>query len=99
MNKPEANVYKRSQTAMESARGLEALAEDNNIPPGYRSIARRAAIAMRGIAADNTQLRTALRELSKWGKQCPTTAEEADAHQQAGYAAFDRARAALRNAR
>jgi hypothetical protein len=98
MSQPEASVYRRSQAAMKSARGLEAMAEDNSIPPGYRSIARRAAIAMRGMAADNTKLRAALREVSRWGRQCPTTQDEAAAHQQAGYAAFDKAREALRNA-
>lgn len=96
---PKTTRYSRPRAVAESARGLDAIAECDSILPGYQSIARRAAMAMRGMAAENAELRSALRGLCKWGGQCPSSAEEAVAHRQTGYTAFSKAREALRHAR
>lgn len=88
----------RSRAVEESARGLDAIAECDSILPGYQSIAERAATTMRALVKERALLRSALRDLRRWGSQCPITAEERAAHRQAGYAAFDKAREAMRRA-
>lgn len=98
-DRPETTRYSRPRAVAESARGLDAMAECDSIPPGYQSIAHRAATAMRGMAVENAKLRSALRGLCKWGGQCPVTADDQAAHRRTGYAAFDKAREALRHGR
>ncbi|CAB4127121.1 hypothetical protein UFOVP78_50 [uncultured Caudovirales phage] len=66
----------------------------------YRAATHGHLTATLTAAADEIErLRAALRDLCKWGAACPVTPDEQAAHRQAGYAAFDQAREAMRHAR